>query len=106
MALRDRAPESDFRGQFSDTETKLDKGNSAMSRHFERSPFQYALDSNLRISEWGWQGLVSPLSDDAALSRCSAQVRTPTGWLLGQLARTLEWPCRPLCRGCSGFSAM
>ena len=41
-----------------------------------------------------------------ALSRCSAQVRTPTRWLLGQLAKTLEWPCRPLCRGCSGFSAM
>jgi hypothetical protein len=29
MALRDRAPESDFRGYFSDTETKLDEGNTA-----------------------------------------------------------------------------
>jgi hypothetical protein len=31
MALRDRAPESDFRGQFSGTETKLDEGNTAIS---------------------------------------------------------------------------
>jgi len=38
MALRDRAPESDFRGYFSDTETKLDEGNTAISRHFERGP--------------------------------------------------------------------
>jgi integrase len=37
MALRDRAPESDFRGYFSDTETKLDEGNTAISRHFERA---------------------------------------------------------------------
>jgi hypothetical protein len=36
MALRDRGPESDFRGEFSDTETKLDEGNTAMSRYFER----------------------------------------------------------------------
>jgi hypothetical protein len=40
IALRDRAPESDFRGYFSDTETKLDEGNTAISRHFERgTPF-------------------------------------------------------------------
>jgi hypothetical protein len=32
MALRDRAPESDFNGYFSDTETKLDDGNTAISR--------------------------------------------------------------------------
>jgi hypothetical protein len=38
VALRDRAPESDFRDYFSDTETKLDEGNTAMSRHFERGP--------------------------------------------------------------------
>jgi hypothetical protein len=35
MALRDRAPESDFR-EFSDTETKRDEGNIEMSRHFVR----------------------------------------------------------------------
>ena len=28
----------DFRGYFSDTETKLDEGNTAISRHFERGP--------------------------------------------------------------------
>ena len=38
MALRDRAPESDFHGVFSDTETKLDEGNTAISRYFERGP--------------------------------------------------------------------
>ena len=60
MALRDRAPESDFHGEFSDTETKLDEGNTAISRYFERGPIPYALevtgrlgrqDSNLCISE-------------------------------------------------------
>ena len=29
---------------FSNTETKLDEGNTAISRHFERSPLQYALE--------------------------------------------------------------
>jgi hypothetical protein len=46
MALRDRGPESDFRGYFSDTETKLDEGNTAMSRHFERGPLWYALETD------------------------------------------------------------
>ena len=46
MALRDRTPESDFRGYFSDTETKLDEGNTAISRHFERGPLWYALETD------------------------------------------------------------
>ena len=55
---------------------------------------------------FSWDASSKPARRSNALSRCSAQVRTPTGWLLEQLARTLEWPCRPSCRGCSGFSAM
>ena len=46
-----------------------------------------------------------PKRRSSALSRCSTQVRRPTGWLLGQLAKTLEWPCWPSCRGCYGSSA-
>ena len=53
-----------------------------------------------------WDASSKPARRSNGLRRCSAQVRRPTGWLLGRPARTLEWPCRPSCRGCSGFSAM
>jgi hypothetical protein len=46
MALRDWAAESDFCGQFSDTETELDEGNTAISRHFELDPIPYALETD------------------------------------------------------------
>ena len=57
MALRDRAPESDFRRQFSDTETKLDKGNAAISRHFEHSPLRYALETDWLVGAAGFEPL-------------------------------------------------
>ncbi len=53
-----------------------------------------------------WDASSRPAKRSNALSRCSTQVRKPTEWLLGQPARTPEWPCWPSCRGCSGFSAM
>jgi len=55
MALRDRAPESDFRGYFSDTETKLDEGNTAISRHFERGPLWYALEADWLAEGGGFE---------------------------------------------------
>jgi len=57
MALRDRAPESDFRGYFSDTETKLDQGNTAISRHFERGPLWYALEMDWLAEAGGFEPL-------------------------------------------------
>jgi class 3 adenylate cyclase len=53
-----------------------------------------------------WDASSMPARRSNALSRFSAQVRRPTRWLLAQPVRTLEWPCRPSCRRCSGFSAM
>jgi hypothetical protein len=55
--LRDRAPESDFRGYFSDTETKLDEGNTAISRHFERGPLWYALETDWLAEAAGFEPL-------------------------------------------------
>ena len=55
MALRDRAPESDFRGYFSETETKLDEGNTAISRHFERGPLWYALETDWLAEARGFE---------------------------------------------------
>ena len=57
MALRDRTPESDFRGYFSDTETKLDEGNTAISRHFERGPLWYALETDWLAEAGGFEPL-------------------------------------------------
>jgi hypothetical protein len=57
--LRDRAPESDFRGYFSDTETKLDEGNTAISRHFERGPLWYALETDWLAGAAGFELLHS-----------------------------------------------
>ena len=57
MALRDRALESDFRGYFSDTETKLDEGNTAISRHFERGPLWYALETDWLAEAGGFERL-------------------------------------------------
>jgi predicted ATPase len=49
-----------------------------------------------------WDASSMPMRRSSALSRCSTQVRRPTGWLLGQPAKTLEWPCWLSCRGCFG----
>jgi Poly-beta-hydroxybutyrate polymerase (PhaC) N-terminus len=57
IALRDRAPESNFRGEFSDTETKLDEGNTAISRHFERGPLYYALETDWLAGAEGFEPL-------------------------------------------------
>jgi hypothetical protein len=57
MALRDRGPESDFRGYFSDTETKLDEGNTEISRHFERGPLWYALETDWLVEAGGFEPL-------------------------------------------------
>jgi hypothetical protein len=52
MALRDRAPESDFRGYFFDTEIKLDEGNTAISRLFERSALVRVRDGLSHSEQW------------------------------------------------------
>jgi hypothetical protein len=57
IAVYDRAPESDFRGYFSDTETKLDEGSTAISRHFEHSPLRYALETDWLVEAAGFEPL-------------------------------------------------
>ena len=50
MALRDRAPESDFRGYFSE-------GNTAISRHLVRGPLWYALETDWLAEAGGFEPL-------------------------------------------------
>jgi hypothetical protein len=57
MAFRDRAPEPDFRGYFSNTETKLNEGNAAISRHFEHTPLWYALETDWLVEAGGFEPL-------------------------------------------------
>jgi hypothetical protein len=78
MALRDRGPESDFRGYFSDTETKLDEGNTEISRHFERGPLWYALETDWLAEEPVEIGPVSAWED----SRCGAKTGKSTDLIL------------------------
>ena len=54
---------------------------------------------------FSWDALSKPVRRSIAPSSCSTQVRRPTELLLGQPARTLEWPCWFSWRGCFGFSA-
>jgi hypothetical protein len=71
MALRDRTPESDFRGYFSDTETKLDEGNTAISRHFERGPLWYALETDWLAEAGGFEPLHFGIRSAESLERAN-----------------------------------
>ena len=58
VVLGDSGPKSRFGRQFPHTETSPYVRNATISRHFERDPIPYALDSDWRVGAAGY----SPIS--------------------------------------------